>query len=292
MADTQMDGLTLESFSLPVEGIGLSKAQNGDVEPWTIEGLASTASQDQQGEVVLVKGLDLSYFDQGKGTFNWNHFGDKDPSSVVGLIKSHRRTDAGELFVKGILLKNLPKAQGVYNLLKALDAEGETRRMGMSIEGKVLHRQNKVIYKAWVKAIALTMDPVNADTHVNFAKSFAGAEYAEQGDSWMTQVDGATLERALSIASSTAGSVTGGSILTPEALESGAKNIGWAGPDEDEDDAPKHPKKKPHKKKGEKISKGYTKDEAIALVQQLVPRISPDVAAGIVLHAFRAKREG
>ncbi len=107
--DMNMEGLSLESFSIPVSSVSLAKSKAGDAEPWTIEGLASTPSQDQQGEIVLVKGLDLSYLEQGKGTFNWNHFGDKDPSSVVGLITDHSRTIDGELFVKGKLLKNLPR---------------------------------------------------------------------------------------------------------------------------------------------------------------------------------------
>ena len=271
-----MEGLSLESFSLPITSIGLAKSVTGGEEPWMIEGLASTPSQDQQGEVVLVKGLDLTYLDQGKGTFNWNHFGDKDPSSVIGLITKHSRTPDGELYVKGRLLKALPKAQAAYNLMKALDAEGESRRMGMSIEGKVLHRQNKVIYKAWVKAVALTMDPVNQDTYVSFAKSFAGAEYAPQDDSILAGLDPSTLERALSIASSAGGSANGGSILTPAHVEGDLKNLDWDG-------------KKVVRKLAdprEKMSKGYTYDEAIAFIKTLAPHAPDDFVDGLVRFAF------
>lgn len=267
----ELDGLTLESFSLPVSAAGLVKsASGGSDEPWWIEGLASTPSEDQQGEVVLVKGLDLSYLDQGKGTFNWNHFGDKDPSSVIGLITNHNRTPDGELYVKGRLLKHLPKAQACYNLMKALDAEGESRRMGMSIEGKVLHRQNKVIYKAWVKAVALTMDPVNQDTYVSFAKSFAGAEFIPLDDSPIAGFDAVTLERALSIASTSVGGVSGGSILAPESLEKKPKDLDWAG----------------QKKSREKISKGYSFAEAVRLLKSLAPNASDELIDGIVRFAF------
>jgi len=277
--DMNMEGLSLESFSIPVSSVSLAKSKAGDAEPWTIEGLASTPSQDQQGEIVLVKGLDLSYLEQGKGTFNWNHFGDKDPSSVVGLITDHSRTIDGELFVKGKLLKNLPKARACYDLLKALDAEGETRRLGMSIEGKVLHKQNRVIYKAWVKAVALTMDPVNPDTYVSFAKSFAGAEYLPESESDLVDLDPATIERALLIAKSvpvgatSSGSVAEGSVLTPESLERGVRDLGYAGG-------------KKRKQSREKMSKGYSFDEAFRYIKSLVPQASDEFVNGLVRFAF------
>lgn len=291
--DNNMEGLTLESFSLPISTVGLAKSASGGDEPWMIEGLASTPSKDQQGEIVLVKGLDLTYLDQGKGTFNWNHFGDKDPSSVIGLITEHNRTPDGELYVKGRLLKALPKAQAAYNLMKALSAEGESRRMGMSIEGKVLHKANQVIYKAWVKAVALTMDPVNQDTYVSFAKSFAGAAYVPQEESLLAGLDPATLERALSIASTSAGSATGGSILTPAHLESGVVDIDWAGkkrkprpdePDEEEDEESEGVKKALGLR--EKMSKGYTYAEAVAFIKSLVPHATDDFIDGLVRFAF------
>lgn len=268
--------LALSSFSLPMSEVTLCKSLDelDPTMPWQIQGIASTGSLDQQGEVVLVKGLDLTYLDQGKGTFNWNHYGDKDPSSVIGLINEHSRTDEGELFVKGKLLKHLPKAQAAYNLMKALDAEGDARRMGMSIEGKVLHRQNKVIYKAWVKAVALTMDPVNPDTYVSFGKSFSGAEYVPEEESWMSSIDANTLERALSIASTGAEGMPARSMLSMEALESAVKDQGF--------DARKS-------KVREKISKGYTFDEAVARLKALTPTISDDLAAGIVKLSFRTK---
>jgi hypothetical protein len=273
--EQNMEGLSLDSFSLPVTSVGLAKSQSGEEEPWMIEGLASTPTQDQQGEIVLVKGLDLSYLEQGKGTFNWNHFGDKDPSSVVGLITRHNRTLDGELYVKGKLLKALPKAKACYDLMKALDSEGEVRRMGMSIEGKVLHKQNRVIYKAWVKAVALTMDPVNPDTYVKFAKSFAGAEYVPQGESALVDLDPSVLERAIAIAKSEAssGSVAEGSVLVPESLERDVHNLGYAGG-------------KKRKQPREKMSKGYSYDEAFRYIKSLVPHASDEFVSGLVQFAF------
>lgn len=288
----ELQGLQLDSFQIPISSVSLVKGQSvagGAVEPepWMIEGRASTPRQDQQGEIVLVKGLDLSYLDRGLGTFNWNHFGDKDPSSVIGLIKQYRRTDDGELYVKGKLLKGLAKAQHCWSLLKALDEEGESRRMGMSVEGKVLHKQNKVIYKAWVKAVALTMDPVNPDTYVRFAKSFSDAEFAPTSE--LTEFDPSVLERALSIASTSGtamGAVNGASILSKEDLERSPKDLDYAGGEDD--DAPKS-----HKRKGssEKMSKGLAYNEAVNLIKQLSPATPDDVVHGIVRFAFQQARE-
>lgn len=280
---TDMDGLQVTRFSMPVtSGAELVKGMSGNVDaPWLIEGRASTMGEDQQGEIVLVKGLDLSYLDQGKGTFNWNHYGDKDPSSVIGIIQKHSRPHDEELYVCGKLLKSLPKAQAAYNLLKALDAEGDSRRMGMSIEGKVLHRHNKIIYKAWVKAVALTMDPVNPDTFVRMSKSFADAEYGDADDLGIQGVDVATLERALSIAST--GGEGGGSILSPESVEGALKNLDYA------DKKDKKAKKK--KKPCEKISKGYSRTRAIDRILSVSPDIPLPFVERIVDMAFRTRQE-
>jgi hypothetical protein len=288
----ELDGLQLDSFQIPIASVGLVKGTAvagvaAGVDPWVIEGRASTPRQDQQGEIVLVKGLDLSYLDRGLGTFNWNHFGDKDPSAVIGLIQQYRRTDDGELYVKGKLLKALPKAQHCWNLLKALDEEGESRRMGMSVEGKVLHKHNKIIYKAWVKAVALTMDPVNPDTYVRFAKSFSDAEFAS--DSELTEFDPSVLERALSIASTSGaalGGVNGASILSKEDLEKEPKDLDYAGGHTSSEDA-EHSENRSRKRASEKMSKGYSYDEAVMLVKQLCPATPDDVVHGIVRFAFQ-----
>lgn len=188
------DSLVLHSFSIPVDSVELTKSKSGKDEEWTIQGLASTNSLDQQGEIVLVKGLDLSYLDSGRGTFNWNHRGDSDPSSVVGIITESRRTPNNELFIKGKLLKSLPKARHVYDLLKALQKDCPDRKMGMSIEGKVLARNGNQIVKAWVKAVALTLDPVNKDTWVSFAKSMETYEVMTEADEPLSAMPVSALE--------------------------------------------------------------------------------------------------
>ena len=49
--------------------------------------------------------------------------------------------------------------------------KGDQGRMGMSVEGKILERDpsnRNVIKKCQIRAVALTMNPVNADTHCDF----------------------------------------------------------------------------------------------------------------------------
>lgn len=275
------DGLSITSFSLPISEVGLrkSEASYGDDSPWLIQGIASTPDRDQQGEIVLLDGLDLSYLEEGKGTFNWNHFGDKDPSSVIGVITESQKTPDRQLYVSGRLLKNLPKARACYELMKALESEGEQRRMGMSVEGKILHREHKVIYKAWVKAVALTMDPVNPNTYVSFAKSFSGATLAEE-DEPLAQITPSVLERALTIAGSMDGSMPNPrSVLSKEHLESNVVDLGF--------DAKKRNGKK--LLKSDKHFQGLNYDEAVQHLVTLAPQLSTGLAAGIVRLALRSK---
>lgn len=279
--ETRDASLSLHSFSIPVDGITLSKATASEDGDWVIEGLASTPSRDQQNEVVLVKGLDLSYLEEGRGTFNWNHRGDADPSSVVGVITHCERTPQGQLLVKGKLLKSLAKAKHVYQLMKALAKDCPERQMGMSIEGKVLARNGNMIVKAWVKAVALTLDPVNKDTWVTFAKSMDGMEWAAPGSEPLVDAPVDLLEsamlKALSVGATTAGSSVGASILTPESLESEVHPT------------VETPKSKRRKKKGEKMNKSYSFDEAVALLRRTAPTMSDRLIHHIVSHTFRSK---
>jgi hypothetical protein len=281
MADT----LALHDFSMPVDMVTLAKAGSDDDGEWCIEGLASTPSLDQQNEVVMVKGLDLSYLEQGRGTFNWNHKGDADPSSIVGVITHCQRTPNGELLVKGKLLKSLPKAKHIYQLMKALAKDCPDRKMGMSIEGKVLARNGNQIVKAWVKAVALTLDPVNKDTWVNFAKSMEGMTWVEPSEEnlfagYTPEVLEEALAKTLSAGGSAVGGVNGGSILSPESLEAQVHDTGY------DAEEPRKKSKRARRRSSEKMNKSYTYDEAVKRLRQLEPSLSDTWVEKIVRFTF------
>ena len=165
---------TSKSFSiiLPAE---LEKSADGE---WKVRGLASSASRDQQGEVILQNGMDLSPIDQKRGVLNWDH--QKGPENTVGILDGYKKTDRG-LYIEGRLFKNHGKAKAIHEIMSSL-SKSDVGRMGLSVEGKILERggkDGKVIKKCVISAVALTMNPVNQDSHVDLVKSMTGADEME-----------------------------------------------------------------------------------------------------------------
>lgn len=161
------DGHDRFQFSFPVE---LVKAENED--EWRIRGVASTEHKDLQEEIVKQAGLDISALKSGQGLFNNDH--QKGPENILGKVDYAQNTPNG-LYIEGYLFKFQPRAQAYYNIMRSLK-KGDKRRVQMSIEGKVLKRSEnneKIIARAKVEKIALTMDPVNAHTYAEIVKSLS-----------------------------------------------------------------------------------------------------------------------
>lgn len=134
-----------------------------------LEGIASTASQDSDGEFLDPGGFELDYFLK-YGYMNWNHQTNKDPLALIG-----RPTDAVNkaegLFVGCDLFDNNPRAKEVYDLAEILEAQG--LQMGFSIEGKVIERDKKnpkIVKKAKITGCAITPNPINRDTVAQIIK--------------------------------------------------------------------------------------------------------------------------
>lgn len=155
-----------------------TKSEDGD---WKVMGLASTSSRDLQGEVVDQKGLDLTPLDMKKGVFNWDH--KKGPENTIGVIDSYKKSQDG-LLLSGRLLKNHSRAKAVYEIMSSLN-KSDTGRMGMSIEGVIKERagdNGKVIKRAIIHSCALTMNPVNTDTHASLIKSMSEVEFTKDNE--------------------------------------------------------------------------------------------------------------
>ena len=149
----------------------LEKSEDGE---WRVHGLASTNGIDKQGETIIQKGIDLSPVDDGRGIINWDH--DNSPENIIGVLDGYKQTDNG-LYVNGRLFQNHDRAKAVHSIMESL-GKGDKGRMGMSVEGKILERDpknNNIIKKCQIRAVALTMNPVNADTHCAFMKSLNAA---------------------------------------------------------------------------------------------------------------------
>lgn len=141
-----------------------------------IQGYASTPAWDSDGESVIKSGLDITYY-ANQGWLNWMH--NNSPNHVIG-IPVYSKIDHIGFFTKGMLFMN-EMATHVWNLAAELKELGYPRRLGYSIEGKVLARSaiNKSkIVKAKVTNVAVTHIPVNTEaTFEIVAKSFVPSAY-------------------------------------------------------------------------------------------------------------------
>ena len=166
--------LISQPFNFDVDVEVFQKSGEGEKER-RIGGFVSDPDDDQQGERIIQSGLDFQHF-LTKGWFNDNH--SRDTAGIVGYPEiAELRTRAGKpaWYVEGYLLKGHPRADELWTLANALQKSG--RRLGYSVEGKILERQGpqgEIIAKALVKNVAITNCPVNDRTSLEvLAKSLA-----------------------------------------------------------------------------------------------------------------------
>ena len=203
-------------FLSDVQFSDLEKSDSGD-EPHNsrrIRGAMNTSSLDRQGEKVLAKGLDLSDF-LANGHFNDNH--DQATSAIVGypekayysgdiVTRDGRKTDGW--ICEGYVLKGTSRSDAIWELAKAL-ATTPDKRLGFSIEGKVIRRKDNIVEKAMIRHCAITNVPVNTEaTWDVLAKSFCDSDVATK--SMMAGYGAGGGPAAQS----------GGSALSPESLDS------------------------------------------------------------------------
>jgi len=217
-----------------------------------IGGVISTEHEDKQGEIVVQRGLDFGDFLKN-GWLNDNH--SRDTAGVVGYpLRVERTTVDGKpaTRMEGYLLEGTKQADKIWELAQALQTTD--RRLGWSIEGKVLRRSGpdgKQIAGARVTNVAITNCPVNTKTGLDvLAKSLMAVEKMMEAGSAITPP-----------ATPTPGD---GFALRTESLES----------------SPSRPKKKKRRRQ-------LTKAEAMRVIGDRFPRISRGTAEKIWLFASR-----
>lgn len=248
-------------FIMPAE---LSKSADGE---WVVQGLASTGSKDQQGEIILPEGIDASPIDAGKAVFNWDH--QKGPESILGLLDSYSKTKEG-FFVRGRLFKNHTKAKAVYEIMSSL-GKSDSGKIGLSVEGSVLERagaDGKIIKKCRINAVALTMNPVNQDSYVDLVKSLSSSEIDFQ----------ATEENSLQSSAPTSNLMfTSEQVvqLIQKALGGGGEAITSTTPGERTQGAALSPESSKPKKRMKKMSKDLYKSNMVQLLDK-IQKLYPD----------------
>jgi hypothetical protein len=200
-------------FYLPVE-IDLEKSidSGGDR---IIRGYASNNSRDRQNEEIVQKGLDISEF-INHGWFNYDH----DNTKILGYpIKENTGIDSRGFFVEGYLLKGVPLADSIWNLAVALKKSNAPRKLGFSVEGRVLEKSNSGrVLSAKVFNVAITPNPVNPTaTWEAIVKSFCGGN-----DIVSDTVPGMTAGYGFDMNENSQGAV-----LKPESLEGSLKNLSY-----------------------------------------------------------------
>lgn len=218
---------------------------------YKIRGYCSTESVDRQDEIVVQKGLDFSEF-IAHGYFNDNH--KQGTTDVVGIpSKAELHEDRG-WYTEGHLLRGYPPAEKIVVLAKAL--ANTPRRLGFSIEGKVLERghDNRII-RAKVRNVAVTNCPVNTDcTWDIVSKAFASADEIDENFE---------KRKALCAGNGNPGSV-GGSALRKQSLEGATRKT----------------KLMSHKRKG--VQKGMLSlEEGVALLRRIRPQYSEETCRRI-----------
>lgn len=153
-----------------------------DLDPTTGEpimklgGIASTSDEDSDGEFLDPKGFDIKPLLES-GMVNWHHQAKGQPAAIIGEpTKAEIRPEG--LYIETTLYPSSQVACDVWNLAQTLEKDSKTRRLGYSIEGRVLKRKSddknspdfKKISKAVITGVAITHQPKNPKTFASIIK--------------------------------------------------------------------------------------------------------------------------
>lgn len=186
----------------------ITKAAEKVVDPTTGEdvmvlgGIASTADEDSDGEFLDPKGFDIRPLMES-GLVNWHHQAKGQPATIIGEPRVGEIRKEG-LYLETVLYPSSPIAQDVWQLAQTLEKDSKTRRLGYSIEGKVLKRKSddpkdpgyKHITKAVITGVAITHMPKNPKTFANIIKGEIDDEgYDEEPETEQEEQEGMTTRR-------------------------------------------------------------------------------------------------
>lgn len=153
----------VDVFSKSTSATVVSPDPEGSPSRGYIAGVVSTDAVDFQGDAVDQGGLIWDYFLK-YGWFDCEHDG-----QILGHPTKVTPGDQ-ETHIEGYLLLEVPRAKDFFEKALALKAAGSSRKLGYSVQGKILERDpvNKSrIKKAVVMRVALSEHPVNASTYLD-----------------------------------------------------------------------------------------------------------------------------
>jgi hypothetical protein len=139
-----------------------------------VEGIISTENEDAQGEKMIQKGMDFSYFKK-RGYINLEHL--QGPGNMIGSpieLKSMKYKGVPATFMKGYLFADNPKVQEIMTSINAMKAADCDRGLGFSVEGAVIERDKNnpnIITKSKILNVSLVASPANPDATLELCKS-------------------------------------------------------------------------------------------------------------------------
>lgn len=245
-------------FFVPIDDIKKGGVDKEGKPVMKVSGICSTPHFDTDNESLSPSGFDLSYF-KNKGLVNYNHQSKNDPSSIIGEpTKAEIRKEG--MYVEAMLYPDSEKAIETYKAIQVLSKNSPTRRMGFSIEGKVIERSKdnpQIVNKAMITGLAITPCPKNHKTLVDIMKG----DFVEDEELIVETTEDAV--KSLN-------AETTGVPLKREDLE-GAPHVTTYSDDEDDDDDDKKEDKDDKKDKDKK--KQITKAELYELIFDSKPVI-------------------
>lgn len=160
-------------FFVPISFIAKSASSDIKDTRRCIQGIASTDHVDLQDETVVQSGIDTTYF-MKYGFINDDH--KPGPEHKVGEPIECRSTKAG-LWLKAFLYKGQDRAEYWWQFMQALEQSGADRKVGFSIQGKILRRAGNSILKCWLQDVAITASPVNTHSWAEVVKSLSAEKW-------------------------------------------------------------------------------------------------------------------
>lgn len=172
------------NFFVPIDEDELEKASKqtgaGRYKNMFVQGVASDASEDSDGETLIPTGYELERFKK-YGFINYDHRSKDNPKYYIGEPLD-ASVQGNKFFVKGKLYEHSPIARDLWDTMILLKKSNSTRKVGWSIEGKALERdrQNpKLIKRALITGVALTMQPKNTNSYAEITKGNYKSSYVD-----------------------------------------------------------------------------------------------------------------
>jgi hypothetical protein len=195
-------------FFTPVE-LKKSKDKEGNT-VMRLGGVASTMDKDADGEFLDPNGFDIEPL-VNYGVVNWHHQAKNNPEAIIGEPVEVKLTKKG-LYIESDLYQNSDLAKKVYKLAETFSKNSSTRRLGYSIEGKVVERDKDnpaIVKKAIITGVAVTHMPKNPKTFADIIKGNV--------DELEDEEDGEDFEKELNSET--------GSALKKESVDNKLKNL-------------------------------------------------------------------